>query len=460
MGTRHPEYDSALPGYGAFKPEDVEDAERREPAVDLKPYAEARGLEYLDRNNPVGFWGVVPDDGRMQFNVLRGTLAGGRHGVLLHKLFAVPVVWRNRRWIEDTAATVHALHFAPENRGGFKARRMLGLVPFVGSLSSQSPTDPRPAAAGVPTTVGACLVPEAATLPAFECVNFDESPLMEAMTRSTRIDLSAHGAPGTWIDARRGGWSGPDPAFVERLMATSFGDALRACAQRAYARLKVDHGQLSVTVDGYLSDPGELDRLGEAVSAAATGLASACEPLWEPRPFSQPLPELEWPDEMTTERGLSHEIAARYPPVPWVPAMREFAANHGCVAEDPLAYHRAFPALPVPGLAFAVLRFTPPGAAAGPDGGAAIGRMAWHAEQTIARFNTGRNAVLLPAAAGTSPTPAGGVRRPDLNLSYAIGDGVFSVWQRRDWNANGGLGEMDGLLRAALALGREEGLAA
>jgi hypothetical protein len=129
--------------------------------------------------------------------------------------------------------------------------------------------------------------------------------------------------------------------------------------------------------------------------------------------------------------------------------MKELAARHGAVAEDPLAYHRAFPALPVPGLAFAVLRFTPPG-------GDGIGRIAWHAEQSIARYNTGRNAVLLQAAPGATPTPPGGVRRRDLNLSYAVGDGILSVWQRRDWNANGGLGKMDELLSAALALASGE----
>ena len=77
------------------------------------------------------------------------------------------------------------------------------------------------------------------------------------------------------------------------------------------------------------------------MSAAAGSLASACEPLWEPRPFGDPLPEVEWPVELTRERGLSHESAACWPPVGWVPALRDLAARLGAVAEDPLAYHRA-----------------------------------------------------------------------------------------------------------------------
>lgn len=61
-GTRFPELEHRLPGFGAFKQDDVEDARRREPASDLRGYAESRGLEFLDRLNPVGYWGVVPDD--------------------------------------------------------------------------------------------------------------------------------------------------------------------------------------------------------------------------------------------------------------------------------------------------------------------------------------------------------------------------------------------------------------
>jgi hypothetical protein len=40
----------------------------------------------------------------MQFNVMRGVLPGGRHGVVFHGLVAVPVVFRDSRWVADTAA--------------------------------------------------------------------------------------------------------------------------------------------------------------------------------------------------------------------------------------------------------------------------------------------------------------------------------------------------------------------
>jgi hypothetical protein len=110
-GTAHPEFEHALPGYGAFKPEDVEDARRREPATDLRPYAPAHGLEFLDRLNPVGYWGAVPDDSRLQFNVVRGVLPGrGRHGVMFHKLQLVGVHHREHHgWQAQSGADIPEL---------------------------------------------------------------------------------------------------------------------------------------------------------------------------------------------------------------------------------------------------------------------------------------------------------------------------------------------------------------
>ena len=84
--------------------------------------------------------------------------------------------------------------------------------------------------------------------------------------------------------------------------------------------------------------------------------------------------------------------------------------------------------------------------------------MAWHNEQSIQRYNTGRNVVSLAAAPGAAETPPGGVGRQDLGLRYAVHDGIFCAWARRDWNANGGLGAMDDLVARALGLARTEGL--
>ena len=44
-------------------------------------------------------------------------------------------------------------------------------------------------------------------------------------------------------------------------------------------------------------------------------------------------------------------------------------------------------------------------------------------------------------------------------MRYAIADGILSVWQRRDWNARGGLGEMEALIETAFSLADADGLA-
>src|SRR6185312_11558657 len=115
---------------------------------------------------------------------------------------------------------------------------------------------------------------------------------------------------------------------------------------------------------------------------------------------------------------------------------------HGLALEDPVAYHRAFPELAVPGRAFAVLR--------GELAPGVIGRVAWHTEKPIATNNDGRNAVLIPT--GAAPTPRTGVRMPDEPLNYWVGDGILAVWELRSKELRGDLGDMDALVERALAL--------
>ncbi|MDQ3936914.1 MAG: hypothetical protein M3340_20045 [Actinomycetota bacterium] len=181
------------------------------------------------------------------------------------------------------------------------------------------------------------------------------------------------------------------------------------------------------------------------------GSRSVVRPMHRPRPFAEPLPPAAWPVQQTLEQELS--TPALFPPAPYVPGMLEGAARRGWTPEDSTAYHLAFPDLPVPGTAFAVMRFTPPGASA-------FGRLAWHAEMRMSKYNIGRNAVLLPAAPEASPTPPGGVRRNDLNLNYAVAKGIFSVWQGRDQDPMHTMSGMETLAATAVELGRREGLAA
>jgi hypothetical protein len=61
----------------AFSRDDVEDAKRGAPAIDLREYAARGGLEFLDHATPAGFRAALPCDPGLQSNVLRGVLPGG-----------------------------------------------------------------------------------------------------------------------------------------------------------------------------------------------------------------------------------------------------------------------------------------------------------------------------------------------------------------------------------------------
>lgn len=373
----------------------------------------------------------MPADGRLQFNVMRGTLAGGRYGVLFHKLLGISVRWDSvrGRYEADSGADLVGLHY--EAQGRAKVRSLLALLPVVGPLVEPANRgDPRPSQVGVPVTVGAAAVPEVATVADFRCGN--------RLHRGKLDRAEQHSTPVRGIHLQRTDGHDPDPDFVARLMATPLVDILREYAERPFFRLTVDHAQLSIELDGFSYAPSELDALGDAVSRGAASLAAAGRPLHRPRPFNDVLPSVEWAHEPNPLQRTSFE-----PPLAWIPSLSDLARRYSGVAEDPVAYHLAHPGMPVPGRAFAVL------ALPGPTG--VQMRLAWHAEQRITRYNTGRNAVLLPLS--TAPdTSAGSVRVQELDVNYAVSGGVLHVWERRDWNANGGLGDMDGLVIKARQL--------
>jgi hypothetical protein len=381
---------------------------------------------------------------------VRGVLPGGRHGILFHHLHDIPVYYDydKKEWRLRIGAKVHDLTIQSAARIR-DAKDLLNVIPVVGMFVDSDMGEERPMAAGVPMTVGATHLPQLATVPPFQVVNDDKEHLLERLDfLHDGIKLDDYGFPGMWADAP--GAPDPDEALVERLLATSFGAVLRTLDPRAYFRVRIDHGQLAIGIDGYVDQPGVLDVLGEAVAAAADGIAEAARPMHQPRPFAEPLPAADWPERQSFEQMLRHPSV--YPPEPYIPGMLAGAEKRGWIPEDSTAYHLAFPDLPVPGTAWAVMRFTPPETSA-------IGRVAWHAERPMSRYNIGRNAVLLPAAPGAAPTPPGAVRRQDLNLHYAVADGILCAWRGREQDPVHTMSGMEAVVGDALELARAEGLA-
>lgn len=69
----------------ALRPEDVADAKRGQPEFELRDYAAARALEFLDHGTPAGFRAALPGRPEVQHNVMRGVLPGGEYGVLANE---------------------------------------------------------------------------------------------------------------------------------------------------------------------------------------------------------------------------------------------------------------------------------------------------------------------------------------------------------------------------------------
>jgi len=229
----------------------------------------------------------------------------------------------------------------------------------------------------------------------------------------------------------------PDHRVVERLLAGPLLRALQASAdERLDFELAVRRGAVFVRTNGYLSDPDELDWLATVLSIAASELREACLAVAEPRPFDQPLPPARW----SRTGGLG-------PPDPWRSSARELAAAYGMTLEDEREYHRAFPSLPVPGSAFAVMR--------GPIPGTSLtGRIAFHGERLLGRGDAGHNAVLLPVCQELTATPPRVVFVPDHGLGCAARDGVLAVFYRRVPTRRAPLGDVPALVERAVGLAR------
>ena len=391
-----------LPGYGAFAGADFADARRRHPDVDLSGYAATRGLDLLGSRNAAGFFAALPLDEQLQFNVMRGSLPGGEQGILFHHVLPVPVS------VDGSGEGLVGCVYKPPG-AKLRMRDFLGgLIPFADLVVDvvtdirrpAEVTDPLGSCVGVPSTVAAVLVPEVAL---------------------ERFTVDSRGKPK--FDKRRA----PDPRLLERFLLETTREALRHLDSRPYAKVEVRYGTLIVRVNGYLRDPAELDGLAQIACTLARELRAAGALVADPRPFDRPLPP---PGE--------------HLPAPWGDPLDAYACKHGLALEDPVSYHRAFPALAVPGRAFAVLR--------GELADGVIGRVAWHTEKSIATNNDGRNAVLLPAPPGAEPTPRAGIRLAGEPLNYWIGDGILAVWELRSKELRGDLGDMDALVSRALAL--------
>jgi hypothetical protein len=428
-------------GYAALAKEDISDAKRGHPEVDLSGYAAERGLEVFTGTMAAGFRAALPMFNEYRFNVFRGVLPGGGYGLLFHEL--MEVAHRGSASMSGTLYGVYA-----RTPGRWRVRDLLpdrSDIPIIGELLSdlQNPPDAKgpPTPFGsesvwIPCTVAATHVPET-TLPLY----------------FFRLDRRHHHAPYDFAHHRKldgvglPGWhmrADPQPseALLGRLLEGPLIELLKR-REDGFFQLIVIRGTLIARRNGFAKDAAAFDELASDLSLAAATFRRACLPEAEPRPFGEPLPA---PAEV--QDPTAPELS-RTPPF-WREAFNQLATRLGLTPEDPVAYHRAFPSLPVPGRAAAVMRGSLPGYAS-------EGRLAYHSERSPMVKNEMRGAVIVPASQSAEQTPPGGVRELDRNLVYNVRDGLLSMWSMRTSALE--LAEEDDLIARALALARERKLA-
>ncbi|HEY8582007.1 MAG TPA: hypothetical protein VIL49_03640 [Capillimicrobium sp.] len=417
-------------GYAAFAPDDVGDARRGRPSSDLRPYAEARGLEWMDRARPGGYSAAVSSFEEYRFNVMRGTLPGGRYGALLHQLLEVPITGS-----PNISGKLYGVVAKTPGRWWMPSLPTRQDIPIIGDFLNPA-VDHTPHEAfdthsvWIPTTMVAINVPEAA-LPLF-LVRIDRRDKHNPYDFEHRRDLGADGLPG-WRLRSHG--EPVDDGLLGRLLTPSVRAIFERHADDPYFGVIFLRGTMLVRRNGFIDDHAALDALATDASTLADAARAACLHDLRPQPFSQPLP-------------APHSEHPEVVPG-WSDGYRKLADRLGLTLEDADDYHRAFPSIGVPGRAVAVMRG---------DLDGVQGRLVYSAELHLQRAERARGAVLLPAPPGLPETPPGGHRRTDVNLVHEQRGDVTVLWSLV--TAGFFPEEQEGLIERAVAFARANGLVA
>ncbi|MFN8028050.1 MAG: hypothetical protein U0W40_17300 [Acidimicrobiia bacterium] len=380
-------------GYGAFAKDDCDDAKRGEPSGTLEAYAASRGLTFTWQSQLGAYRGILPAFPEYIFNVMTGVLPGGAVGALQHELQEVELDQsRGIMW----GGEFHGTHYTVKGKGFWNT-----VLP-VEIFDKAPPNEPFAAnALWAPVTAGVARV----------------SPLLprELIRRKERVaagnpELSEWGAPGYRME----GWKLP-PEVMQAIVGGEVGEVLRTLPH-PHVELMLDHGGVALRRNGFVMDDDRLDDLAHALSRVVEGLRTAVEPWLRPQPLTATLPP---PGAEPPTEFPWYEWAWG----PWVDMYDQAAKELGLTREDPVEYHRAFPAQPIPGAAHGVLR----GALPGWDG--VDGRLVFttHGRGTN---NTVRAGVVIAAPAGAPTFPPGGQKLDETDQYVEVVDGIAAIWNR------------------------------
>lgn len=403
--------------WASFTPEGVADAQRVQPPTSLEGFAAERDLQFRGSLRWGHLLGVMPAWKGRVFNACTGAIAPHRFGYVAHESLQV-----------GTSTSHNGGAWVSGLGGEFYGERIrdpwVTVAAVVTGISDvfedQDGPFPR-ATAAVPTTTVAMHVPEAALVPLFRVGSVGR--IHGHHQRTDEFGLAGFRVRGDLTQEQRAA-----------ILGGPVGEALAPLAARSYAKLHVVCSQLRLTVDGYLTDPGELDTLIGRAVAIADALADHDSEHWPPAPdFAAPLPEAPAPfrAEPATKLklgpikiGWGNKPPADAPtttdPDGWGEGFAQAAKEHGLRYEDPVAFHRSFPRVQAPGTARGVLQGRLPSGI--------VGRLTVHQhEPTSAQA---RVAVTFPAPEGTPDTPVGGVVHEPTDMQVAVTDGLVTCWSR------------------------------
>ena len=371
--------------HAAFDPADVEDARRGHPAVSLQPFAAANGLGYTNNELFGAFVSHQPRWPHYTFNICRGAFPGGRLGQLSHDLFEMETSEGSIR----AGGTFYDVRVTTRR----SAREMLNLgggdpenAPFAGN------------AAWIPSTAISLRTPEVNQLPELTIRNNDGSTLFGGG------GLDRHGLAGFRLD--RG------PKDDDGLLSAIAGVCRPALTSRrdAYTRLRVSHGTVTLTVNGYRSGDDDLRQLTSVAVHVADGLVA----------LTQPAPATPFATKGPAPTALRVPDGVPKPHPSFTPAYRSVATNLGLHQEEPYHLSQILPRCPIPGVASGVLSGTLLDTTT-------FGRMVWF--EHGGRFSSSvRGGVIVPAASGAT-TPLGGVYHEPTGMQVEVVDGIAYCWK-------------------------------
>ena len=444
----------------------IADGLRGRPDVDLAGYAAERGLEQCGNAAQLGYIPAFPLTSELQFNVLRGRLPGGEEGVLYHEV---------KLEDEESSGTWYG------QKVSLSQARAKDLVAVTGITAEPVRYFK------VPHTTAAVRVPQAqGAVVGLDVGRGSErvlhaAPDGEGFRSGFTLDLSflsrrkkkddgpLQQGPQPWVgrelhDLELGDWrvahrGRADREVVAQVLAGPIRELLLTSPPLGF-RIRFEYGVLFVTQQHFLKAPEELDLFAQRVSWLAGAIRQVCTETADPQPFDSELPAPDWAEKI--ENAEPHETFVGLDNQD-LRGFHAIARERGLASEDPYAFHRAFPDLPVPGEAYGVMRGTLPGTTV-------TGRVVAGVERSLAgpppywdrvldempHGPAGSDTVIVPVRPGAPDA------HPDTGAAwgdggYAVRRGLLVAWRPRATpNADGAA--LDALAAEAVALAREQGL--